>query len=199
LLSIVWLASAAAGMGIFWKVENVPGTQLAVPAMWPAGSGIARTPGLATVVMFAHPKCPCTRASVEELARAMAQCEGRARVYVMFYTPDGAPADWMQSDTWRNAAAIPGVETQHDRNGEEAARFGATTSGFVVLYDAAGRLGFSGGITSERGHAGDNDGEAAIIALANGKQADRATMPTLGCSIFGSDKDFSVKGAVCRR
>jgi hypothetical protein len=153
---------------------------------------------MATLVMFAHPKCPCTRASMEELARAMAQCEGRLRVHVMLYLPDKAPAGWTQTDLWQSAAAIPGVEPQWDRNGVEAARFGATTSGFVVLYDAAGRLGFSGGITAERGHAGDNDGEQAVIAMANGKAPGRQTMPTLGCSIFGPNNAL-IKGAVCRR
>jgi hypothetical protein len=197
--SALWLATAAAGLGFLWKYENVPGVRMAVPARWPAGSAIARTPGMATVVMFAHPKCPCTRASVEELARAVAQCDGRLRVHVMFYSPDGAPATWTQTDLWSSAAAIPGVEAQSDRNGAEAARFGATTSGFVVVYDAAGRLGFSGGITAERGHAGDNDGEEAVIALANGKAPGRLTMPALGCSIFNRADSSAIKGAVCRR
>ena len=199
LFSAVWLLSAAAGLAVLWEVENAPGERLAVPASWPVDSQIKRTPGIATLVMFAHPKCPCTRASVEELARAMAQCEGRVRVHVMFYAPAGEPASWTQTDLWRSAAAIPGVETDRDHEGEEAARFGATTSGFVVLYDAAGQLGFSGGITAERGHAGDNDGEEAVIALANGKQPGRQTMPTLGCSIFGPDANFLAKGAVCHK
>jgi len=35
----------------------------------------------------------------------------------------------------------------------------------VLLYDAAGALRFSGGITAARGHEGDSMGAAAILSL----------------------------------
>jgi len=46
-------------------------------------------------------------------------------------------------------------------------RFGAETSGHTLLFDSGGRLLLSGGITDSRGHAGDNAGENAIVALIN--------------------------------
>ena len=64
--------------------------------------------------------------------------------------------------SWRSAAAIPGVTVHVDHDGGEARRFGAETSGFVVLYDAHGELLFAGGITTGRGQAGDNAETAGI-------------------------------------
>ncbi len=52
----------------------------------------------------------------------------------------------------------------------------------------SGTLLFSGGITGARGHAGDNAGRAAIVALLN--QLNPATTATnvFGCSLFASAK-----------
>ena len=181
--SALWLGATAGGMAVLWKYENVPGPRMAVPAEWPAASRLPREAGLATLVMFAHPRCPCTRAGVGELARVMAQCQGRVRATVLFYKPRGYPDGWARTDLWRAAAAIPGVNVRCDEEGAEAARFGATTSGFVLVYDGSGKLGYQGGITAERGHAGDNDGEGAVIAILDGRAPRIAAMPVLGCLI----------------
>jgi hypothetical protein len=56
----------------------------------------------------------------------------------------------------------------HQRSGgREAALCKATTSGETVVYDAAGKLRFHGGITGARGHIGDNAGCSAIEVYAN--------------------------------
>jgi hypothetical protein len=57
------------------------------------------------------------------------------------------------------------------------------TSGAVVLYDAAGKLAFRGGITAARGHEGDSFGRQRIMALLNGAHADRADAPIFGCAL----------------
>jgi len=84
---------------------------------------------------------------------------------------------------WRNAAAIPKIAVQEDDNGDEARRFGAATSGYVVLYDMRGQLLFKGGITAGRGHAGDNAGADAIKSLLRGRSVDMNRAPAYGCSL----------------
>jgi hypothetical protein len=197
LYSVIWLGSAGLGLAYLWRVENVPGARLAVPASWPAASTISRTSNLPVLVMFAHPKCPCTRASVEELSRVMARNQGRVRAEVVFYKPHGLPDSWAHTDLWSAAAAIPGVEVRCDQEGAEAARFGATTSGFIVLYDKPGQLRFSGGITAERGHAGDSTGEEAILAVLGGQNPAVDSTPTLGCSLTGPVMGDQKTAAVC--
>ena len=59
----------------------------------------------------------------------------------------------------------------NDVEGVEARRFGAQTSGTTSLYSPDGRLLFSGGITSSRGHEGDNAGEDALTQAISGSPA----------------------------
>ena len=87
--------------------------------------------------MAAHPHCPCTRASIESLARIMTRCRGLVTAHVAFCKPAGFPGDWEQTDLWRSAAAIPDVEVFCDEEGREARRFGAATSGCVLLFSPA--------------------------------------------------------------
>jgi hypothetical protein len=133
--------------------------------------------------MLAHPHCPCTRASVSELAQIMAESQGKLSAYVLFMKPNGADADWDQTDLCRSAAQIRGVTVVSDVDGTEARRFGAKTSGHTLLFDADGRLLFSGGITASRGHAGGNAGESAVLAAINDASRKPTRTMVFGCSL----------------
>ena len=181
--ALCWLAVVVSGSAVLMIHSQTPGEEGGrSPGRWPASSHIPRRADRPTLVMFAHPKCPCTRASIEELAILMARCQGLVNARVVFFKPEDAAEDWNETDTWKNAAAIPGVEVQTDKNGSEAATFDAAISGHVVLYDAQGQLLFNGGITEARGHSGDNEGLTAIIDLLHGKTSQPAT-PIFGCPI----------------
>src|SRR5262245_25302036 len=181
---LLWLGLAGMGMKIVWSHETTPGTAAEPPRLWPSESHIQRAPGRATLVVMAHPRCPCSRASIAELAVIMAQCRGLVDSRVLFYQPPGLPDQWTQTDIWQSAAAIPGVTVERDAGGIEASRFHASTSGQVLLYDAAGRLLFSGGITGSRGHAGDNAGRSAIISLLTATTAEHDRTEVFGCQLF---------------
>jgi hypothetical protein len=73
------------------------------------------------------------------------------------------------------------VRVAPDRNGVEARRFGAGTSGHVVIYGGDGRLLFSGGITGARGHVGDNVGLERAIASLRADSPTCARSPVFGC------------------
>ena len=182
-LGVTWIAAVAFGLSFLLRYESTPGRVGVVGASWPATSSIQRSGPNPTLVMLAHPHCPCTRASVGELAQIMADAHGKLDAYVLFTKPKGAGADWDDTDLRRSAAAVPGVTVLTDVDGSEASRFGAETSGHTLLFDRTGALLFSGGITASRGHAGRNDGESAIIAAVNGKRSDRARTPVFGCSL----------------
>jgi hypothetical protein len=180
---VVWCAGVAFGLGVVLNYESGAGTVGAVPRQWPAKSQIHRATDRTTLVMLAHPRCPCTEATMGELAKIMAGVQGKVNAYVLFYKPKGSAANWDQTALRRSAAAIPGVTVLSDVDGIEARRFGAETSGQTLLFDRNGRLLFSGGITDSRGHAGGNNGESAIIALANNKQPGQTTSLVFGCKI----------------
>ena len=184
LSGIAWLLAACAGAWVLSNYENAAGREGEALSQWPRDAKITIPTNQPVLIMFAHPQCPCTRASVDELNRLMAQCAGKVTAYVFFYHPDGMPKDWTQSGLWKSAAAIPGVQVHADPDGQEARRFGAESSGHVVLYDAHRRLVFHGGITSARGHSGDNAGENIILTLIGGGTVALNETPVFGCGLM---------------
>ena len=181
---VFWLAAVGLGMAALLNYSNTPSHDGLAPAHWPAQSTVRRVAGQATLVMFAHPRCACTRASVGELAELMAHCQGLVGARVVFFRPSGSAEDWAHSDLWRAAEVIPGVTVQSDEGGREARLFHADASGHTVLYDAQGHLVFNGGITVSRGHSGDNAGRDAIMAYLHAKSVERAQTPVFGCLIL---------------
>src|SRR5437588_6157200 len=183
LLGVAWAGTAVLGGHALLKYENSPGKVGRVSSSWPPNSPVQLANERLTLVMAAHPQCPCTRASVGELAQLMAHVQGKVQAYVLFYSPRDAGADWQNTDLRRSAAHIPGVTVLSDVDGAEAQRLGAETSGHTFLFDPSGRLLFNGGITASRGHPGDNAGESAIVSLIDNHTSARAKTFVFGCSL----------------
>jgi len=138
-------------MTVLLEYANAPG-RVSPERGWPAETTIKPLKYRPRLLVFVHPQCPCSGATIHELALVMARCQNRVDADVLFLAPSSATRDWVQSGLWRDAAAIPGVRAAADKNSVEAERFGALTSGQSLLYDARDRLLFRGGITPSRGH-----------------------------------------------
>ena len=147
------------------------------------------------IAWYAHPCVFSSALSLQpgelgELAIIMAHCPHKADTHLLFVKPQGMTEDWVKTDLWQSAIAIPDVKTNIDEQGQEANIFHARISGQVMLYDCAkGRL--HGGITSSRGHWGDNDGQESIEAN-RGKVTFKHTA-FFGCSLLKCSR----KGACC--
>lgn len=193
-----WSALVVAGFALLWTYEATPGAQQPAPPHWPAASRLRPDPSRPTLVLAIHPHCPCSRATLEELAEIMARCGDRLRTHVLFYYPAGEEEDWAHGGMWERAAAIAGVQIWGDVEGVEGQRFGAATSGHAVLYSAAGERLFSGGITATRGHAGDNAGRRAILAVAGGDSIPGPTnTPVFGCPLCAKQASDTKCSARC--
>ena len=180
----LWLPMVGFGLVVLWKYAASPGRASEV-SDWPLDAPIRRASDRSTLLMFAHPHCPCSRASVGELAILMTRAQKDVSARVLFYQPKSESAEWVRTDLWRSAAAIPGVEVLADPENAIASRFGAFTSGQTLLFERNGRLMFRGGITAARGHSGDNAGRDAVLALLHGPQAPLQSTPVFGCSLRG--------------
>jgi hypothetical protein len=145
--------------------------------------------GVPTLIVFGHPECPCTKATVGELNSIMAKVNQRLAIYVLFVIPKEGASSWHNSALEQDAKRIPGVHTLIDEDGIEATRFNAQTSGQVVLYDENGKLVFSGGITSARGHSGDNTGKSAVVAFTNDHVVLAQNAPVFGCALYSTHDD----------
>lgn len=182
------------GMIVLWSLLVVLGfmkllqytytpTKASLIDKWPSESAIAKS-NLPTLLVFAHPQCPCSRATVSELARLMPFINNRARIAVVFYRPLDKEDSWARGNLWNQAQKIPGVETVLDHDGVEAQRFNAKVSGQTFLFNAEGNLVFSGGITAGRGHEGDSIGREMILEFFDGKLSrDVGNGPVFGCTL----------------
>lgn len=185
----LWMLMVGVGLSIVLGYENSPSSAANPAHQFPAEGQIQLAHNRATLIMLAHPHCPCTRASIGELALLMAQAKGRVTAYVLFLKPHGFADDWERTALWQSAARIPDVHVLKDDGGTEAMRFDAATSGQTLLYDANGSLLFSGGITGARGHSGDNAGRSAIVALLNEGKAAQTETAVFGCPLFNENSE----------
>jgi hypothetical protein len=167
-----------------WSHDQTTGDWNAPPAEWPRDSALPGKTGTIRIVLFAHPQCPCTRASLSELERVIARSSKEASVCVVFYQPHSLPRSWTESGAWRMAVQIPGIDVVADEGGVETRRFHAATSGVTAVYGVDNRLLFAGGITSSRGHEGGNAGTDALFAALSEQTLLLKERCVYGCPIF---------------
>lgn len=182
--ALIWLCSIIFGLRVLWVYDTKPGLTAQSSDQRPSSSAVLRWEGNAAILMFAHPHCPCTRASLAELARIMSHSPHSLSAWVLFYRPENSPSGWEKTDLYAQAKATPGVRAFTDVDGKEARRLHAMTSGHTLVYDVSGKLVFSGGVTSSRGNEGDNPGSEAIIARMSGCKNQITRTPVFGCSIL---------------
>ncbi len=180
----LWLIAVSVGSVVLHNYVSTPGSQGKAAKHWLSTDSLSLASPLSTLIMVVHPQCPCTQASISELALIMARCQNKVKAYVLFVSPDNLPRSWAQSELWRRAKEMPGVFPIFDVNGLLSHRLNAATSGQTYVYDAEGRLSFSGGITNGRGHEGDNAGVDQIVACINERAKSSSYTAVFGCSLF---------------
>ena len=182
----VWVWGAQYGFATY-----APGKAFAHQS-WPHESKLDLAASRSTLVVFLHPKCPCSRASIRELERLLNSPrltpEQQPRVAVLVSHPANASAEWRVTDTVKQASQLPRATIVFDPSGRETARFGAAVSGTVMLYRPDGAREFAGGVTASRGHEGANAGIDALEALLSGSGGEPASLtPAFGCRLCVSD------------
>lgn len=155
-----WMTATVTALAVMNDYASRPGAAALAPATWPEASRLPRNPAQATLVMVAHTKCACTRASLNELERIMTRAGKSMAAFVIFVGPHEERRTGGLLDVRERARALPNVRVFEDES--EARVFGAATSGQVLLYDEQGTLVFRGGITPSRGHEGTSVGGEAV-------------------------------------
>jgi hypothetical protein len=185
-----WAALVLAGFVLLLGYGTTPTPAGVAPPAWPAGSALSRAgAGAWDLLLFAHPHCPCTKATLDVLAAVTAREPERLRARVVVVRERSAPAGWERGEVLARASRIPGVRVTVDADGAEARRFGAASSGHAFLYDPGGALRFSGGLTAMRGHAGESPGSRSVAALLRGQPALVPEAAVYGCPLFDPQED----------
>jgi len=182
----VWTLTVGLGLHALMVYKGKAGPAGHTPETWPVNEIVSLSTNKPLLVMFAHPKCPCTKASLGELELLMARAKDQFQGTVLFYQPRNSSEGWSRTDLTEEARAIPGVTVIFDENGKLARRFCVETSGHTVVYGPNGKLLFTGGITGSRGHLGDNAGLDAVLKVVSkdSGQSGRTSAPVFGCEIF---------------
>jgi len=182
--AIGWGLSVFGGLLALHIHAAAPGDSGTAVEHWPGNERVPLAGDRYTLIMAVHPRCPCTRASVSELAHVLSRCKDQVEAYVFIFTPEHPDRTWRCPEWLRRLGTIRGVHLMHDPGGALAARFGARTSGHVALYAPNGLLVFRGGITRGRGHEGDNAGRQALLGQVSGDlSACPAQTLVFGCPI----------------
>ncbi|WP_158545399.1 hypothetical protein [Bremerella cremea] len=157
------------------------------PTSWPTASIISRDTTKPTLLVFLHPECPCTRATLDNLEPMITDFS--VSTFVIY------PGNFQLSQPAQNSdlgscrrellrwQTLPNVTLVSDNENQEAERFRALTSGYCLLFDTAGKLRFSGGVTVSRGHHGANSGLASLRSILSEQGLTDATYPVFGCPL----------------
>lgn len=188
----VWAALLALGFKGQMDRMSTPGPESSVPDRFPDGAPFRPAAAGSTLVLFAHPRCPCTPESLRRLGERVARSGGAVDLHVAFFRPAGAGPEWSSGAAWDAARALPGARLHGDDDGALARRFGARTSGLLVVYGPDGALRFRGGLTPGRGAGGPSAGDASLDAVLSGSRPSFDATPVFGCAIF--QDAFSGKG-----
>lgn len=178
IVALLWVAVVGMGMTQLHGYMNTPGQADAAPTSLSVGDGFERLPGQPHMLVFIHRQCPCSKATLQQL---IDQGEKSLPMTVVWI----GDAD----DAGRNAKALQALadrlkaQTLSDTDGRLAERFGARTSGHVVVYDADGALAYTGGLTPGRGMVGPSGGVLALVDIAGGQAPDHAALPVFGCPL----------------
>lgn len=183
----VWLISLVIGLKILWDYHTTASAQQKKTPRIHSTSLLQLASQQPTLIMFAHPQCPCTKASILELQGIEQKLRGLVQIKIFFIQPASKDRSWVESSSWALAKMIPSAEVSVDRLGAMAKLFNAEISGEIALYSREGAPIFEGGITPSRGHVGDNHGTQSIIEAVRTGIASIKRTQVYGCGLFSHE------------
>jgi hypothetical protein len=183
----VWSLAVGYGLHSLLAYSYTPANTRPAVNEWPPALRESGPRSRPLLVMFVHPHCACSNASVSELAVLMAAVRGRVDARVYGVRVAGADAGWTDTELLHAAERIPGVTVSVDAEGAIARELGASVSGETLLYAADGRRAFRGGLTAARAHEGDNPGRHAVLELLAHPDLPARETPVFGCYLHGSE------------
>lgn len=181
--------AAAIGWGGYTLTDyaNRPGSQGAIPHDLTFLDFVNSSPLQGTLILSVHPHCPCTVATVRELSRLRSRFSRPVTIISYIYCPTTEADAWTNSSITETLRRIPGAALVIDRGGASMHELGTRTSGQVLYYDQSGKLVFSGGITSSRGHEGMCPAATDLLQRINGDEDSYVRWPVFGCAVFSSE------------
>lgn len=186
IVTTLWLCAVLACFGAVERHASTSGVAAPLEVTWPLDTALEPAIGKPTALIFAHPKCPCTQASIQEFQRIEARHPGAFETVVVFTLPESNDEEWGATRLIEQARNLRSARIVMDTGGREASRFKAIVSGQVFLFAKEGHLLYSGGVTPARGHEGDNAGQAAFEHALTHPGGPAVSFPVFGCGLVTS-------------
>jgi hypothetical protein len=144
---------------------------------------------LPKVMLFLHPKCSCSFASLTEFSNLLSVMKNKADLEVIFAKPAGMSEATLQGELWNEALKLSGVKVSVDELGVEHKKFGVSTSGEMLLFNEQGEKVFHGGLTPSRGHVGLSKGQIFVKEWFGGNKNKREVANVYGCGLEGKSDE----------
>jgi len=179
-IAAFWACACVTGLVVMHRVETTGLPPAANTPSWPVNSPISRSSGRGTILMAIHPRCSCTKASLEGLRSFTEAATDPVDVVCLATIPEGADSDWTEGPNCQLARSIPGVTLILDPDGRIAAMHGLNTSGEVAAFDRDGKGFFTGGLTPGRGLAPSRN---VVATLLDSSRPEGDSTPVFGCAL----------------
>ena len=186
-----WLAlwGLLIATGLLWMTafSMSPGLEADPLLERPAQSMVFFSEDVPTLVLFLHPRCPCTQPTMGALKKLISRKHDMV-VQPVFYLPGTMEDSWARADYWDRVIALGAHQPMIDVDGAFAKKFHVTTSGHAILFSVDGSVLYSGGITGGRVHEGDNMGLTKLNRVLDGVPVEDPRFPVYGCSIVKKER-----------
>lgn len=181
-LGLAWFGAAILGWSAMLQHTYQPQPTEKPASQWPKTKLAVKTDGV-RIVVFAHPFCPCTQATLNSLDESLSRLPSHTSLHIVFCTAGFDDQQVALSQTMAFARRIPQVDVYCDEDGEETRLFGAKVSGEVFAFDFHGRRVFHGGVTVGRGHRGESAGQKMLERLVLGQSVSVGSTRVFGCAL----------------
>ena len=185
ILISVWLIAISTGLYFLYQYQNKNGELGTSSSHWIESSNIHFEENKNNVLMFLHPYCPCSRASLNELAKILSHKIKPSTVKIILAKPESKDSNWVYESPLYKITKELNFQSLIDKNSHESKLFEAKTSGLVLIFNKDKKLMFRGGITDSRGHEGDNKGaQKALTILQSISSQSLEEFFVFGCEIY---------------
>ena len=181
-MTVIWLLATIVGFAHLHAYANTPFPIRGTASSWPAHSRLTAGLDKPTVVVFLHPYCPCSKATVSALQELADHYGSSVQFDAVFVRPKGVGAGWEHSDLYATCRQDKAITTFVDDLGVEAKDFGAMASGQAYVFDAHGQIALAGGLTPARGEVWTDRQRDLIVEALQGHRGIRT--PTFGCALL---------------
>jgi hypothetical protein len=182
-LFVIWVLIVLSGFLLLSAYAARPGNSGKPPGRWPRASEVPFDSSRPNLLIFLHPECPCSRASVTELAYVLDRFGDRVSAHAIVVDHQNSRELRGSCGILDDLVSVPTLLTWIDQGAVESSRFRVATSGHVLLYNSRGWLTYSGGITAARGHVGRSFGRDAVLAQITGHGDAAPESPVFGCRL----------------